>query len=190
MARSLRDALTAAGMELPREEKPAEPDAPNPDSPSLFGVEAIEPGVIVLRLDPIALLEDDRVTYTQDPPVTRIGPFVCVSVEDDGEQTTWSGLTRKHRLHRMEIEPGWRIGGGDRWRTERQFLTDGASLWHGPKDAFAAASWRETFNDLESRARLTEVGLDAVRRKIDAAWRRRQPASNAHSQSPKRKDRA
>jgi len=175
-------------MELPPEENPAGSDAPDPDSPNAFGVDAIEPGVVVLHLDPIILLEDNRVTYTQDPPVTRIGPFVCVSVEDDGE-TTWAGLTRKYRLHRMEIEASWRVGGGERWHTEEQYLTDGASLWHGPKDAFAAASWRETFNDLESRARLTGLGLDAVRKKIDAAWRRRQPAGNAHSQKPKRKDR-
>jgi hypothetical protein len=169
MASSIADALADAGLTA----TPTPPKAAVAVSSdtSQIGVDQIAPGIVVLDLDPIILLEDKRVRYT-GTPVKRSGPFLCVDVDDDGV-TTWAGLTRKYRLERMEIEAGWRAGGGSRWRQQRQFLTDGANLWRGPKDAFAAASWRETFNDVDDLPRLTAVGLAAVRRKIDAAAERR-----------------
>jgi hypothetical protein len=180
MARSLQGALVAAGLAAAGEGE-GDFDAPIMVSADVaaIGAEQIRPGLVLLDLDPAVLLDDRRVTYTGRPAL-RSGPFVCVLVEDGGERTTWTGLTRRHRIERLQIDPSWRIGGGERWRTARQYVTDGANLWYGPKDAFAAAAWRETFSDPAELPRLTVIGLEAVRRKCVAASGRRLPPINGH----------
>lgn len=147
-----------------------------------IGIEEIAPGIVV-RLDPPILLKDERVCHTQDPPVTRPGPFVCVEV--DGEMTTWAGLTTTDKtsvrpthsaskpVGRLALKPEWRSGGPRRWRLSDQFLADGASLWRGPKETFAAASWQEIKLRTPNRARLSEEGLDAVRIEIELQRHRR-----------------
>jgi hypothetical protein len=141
-----------------------------------IGVSEIKPGIVV-RLDPAVLLEDDRVCHTQDPPVTRPGPFICVEV--DGEMTTWAGVTTTDKksirpsraagkpVGRLALKQEWRSGGTKRWRLADQFLADGASLWRGPKDVFAASSWQEIKVRTPNRAFLAEEGLDAVRIEIE-----------------------
>jgi hypothetical protein len=134
-------------------------------------VEEIEPG-LVARLDPAVLIEDGRVCNTQDPPVSREGLFVCVAIE--GDQSTWAGLTTGGRRERLELKPEWRSGAYKRWRFAPQFLADGASVWCGPNEAFAAASWQEvSASGGRNRARLSEQGLAAVRREIEAQRHRR-----------------
>jgi hypothetical protein len=158
MAQTPREAFAAAGF--------AAPSKPE-DTVECVAVEEIEPAVIVATLDPVTLREDSRVVYTQDPPVTRFGPFVCVAAE--GNETIWAGLTFKRRPERLELLDEWRLAGSRRWRSRPQFLTDGASLWLGPKEAFSVASWREVVYEA-GRPRLSADGLAAVRRKILAAW--------------------
>jgi len=137
-----------------------------------IGVDEIEPGIVV-RLDPAVLLKDGRACHTQDPPVSRAGPFVCVATE--GDISTWAGLTTTElRKDRLPLKPEWRSGGTKRWRFAAQFLTDGSSLWRGPNEVFAAASWEETAaSGGRNRARLSEEGLDAVRIEIELQRHRR-----------------
>jgi hypothetical protein len=134
-------------------------------------VDEIEPGIVV-RLDPAILIEDGRVCHTQDPPVSRAGPFICVAIE--GEISTWAGVTTTElRKDRLALRPEWRSGGTKRWRFAAQFLADGASVWRGPKEAFAAASWQEIKTRSRNRACLSEEGLDAVRTEIELQRHRR-----------------
>jgi hypothetical protein len=147
-----------------------------------IGIEEVAPGIVV-RLDPTILLEDERVCHTQDPPVNRPGPFVCVGVE--GEMTTWAGLTTTDKtsirpthsarkpVGRLALKPEWRSGGPRRWRLADQFLADGASLWRGPREAFVAASWQEVKLRTPNRSHLSEEGLDAVRIEIELQRHRR-----------------
>jgi hypothetical protein len=136
-----------------------------------IGVDEIEPG-IVARLDPETLVGDNRACNTQDPPVSRAGLFVCV--ETDGDLSTWAGLTTGARQERLAIKPAWRSGGYKRWRFAPQFLADGASVWRGPNEAFTAASWQEvSASGGRNRARLSEEGLAAVRKEIEAQRHRR-----------------
>lgn len=156
----------SAGGHPPAEKRPTAP----------IDIDEIAPGIVV-RLDPPILLEDERVCHTQDPPVNRPGPFLCVEV--DGEMTTWAGLTTTDKtsvrpthsarkpVGRLALKQEWRAGGPRRWRLADQFLADGASLWLGPKEAFVAASWQEVKLRTPNRARLTEEGLDAVRIEIE-----------------------
>jgi hypothetical protein len=131
----------------------------------------IEPGIVV-RLDPAILIEDGRVCHTQNPPLTRPGPFVCVAVE--GDLTTWTSVTETPlRRDRLPLQREWRSGGTKPWRLAAQFLADGAALWRGPKEAFVAASWQEIKTRSRSRAYLSEEGLDAVRAEIEAQRHRR-----------------
>ena len=157
----------AAGLDV----SPAAPKAQTKDAPDPvgFGVDAIMPGIVVLDLDPILLLADKRVTYTENPPCRRSGPFACVEVADDIDETTWAGLTFAHRPERLLLRPEWRLGGTERWRTKDQYLTDGASLWRGPREAFADAAWREVHNSGDEIPRLSEDGLLAVRSKVEQA---------------------
>lgn len=134
----------------------------------MVGVDEIEPGVVFLMLDPVELRKDNRVTYTQDPPVTRCGPFLCVA--SAGELSLWAPLTFKYRQERLQLEPAWLKDGSRRWRSRPQFLSDGASLWLGPKDAFSAASRLEVIYE-DGRPHITPTGLAAVHRKIEAALR-------------------
>lgn len=169
----MRDALAAAGLaELGDAERASDADTGSVVVGVVaVGAEQITAGLVVLDLDPTILLEDRRVTY-RGRPALRSGPFVCVWAEADGE-TTWTGLTRKERDERLPIEPAWRLGGGESWQMRRQFLTDGANLWHGPRDAFANAAWRETFSDPDELPRLSAEGLAAVRAKCEQErWRR------------------
>lgn len=136
-----------------------------------IGADEVEPGIVV-RLDPAILIADSRVCHTQDPPVTRAGPFVCVATE--GEITTWAGLTTTEmRRDRLALKPEWRSGGTRRWRFAAQFLADGASIWLGPKEAFVAASWQELKTRDRNRARLSAEGLDAVAIEIELQRHRR-----------------
>jgi len=164
----MKEALSAAGLKLrPVPQSEAEPVGAS--DPVGFGVDAITPGIVVLDLDPILLLNDKRVTYTQNPPCRRSGPFVCVEVADDRDETTWAGLTFAYRPERLLLRPEWRLGGTERWRTKDQYLTDGASLWRGPREAFADAAWREVHNSGDEIPRLSEAGLFSVRLKIERA---------------------
>jgi hypothetical protein len=136
-----------------------------------IGVDEIEPG-LVARLDPAVLIDDDQVCNTQNPPVSRAGLFVCVATDCD--LSTWAGLTTRGRRERLAIKPEWRSGGYKRWRFAPQFLADGASVWRGPTETFAAASWQEvSASGGRNRARLSEEGLDAVRKEIEAQRSRR-----------------
>ena len=151
-------------------------------------IEEIKAGIVV-RLDPDVLLEDPRVCHTQDPPVARPGPFLCVEVDDD--MTTWAGLTttdikgiRPSRaagkpVGRLALKQEWRSGGPRRWRLADQFLADGASLWRGPKESFVAASWQEVKVRSPNRAFLSEEGLDAVRIEIELQRHRRHRSCEA-----------
>ena len=130
-----------------------------------IGVDEIEPGIVV-RLDPAILLGDSRACHTQDPPVSRPGPFVCVEIA--GDISTWAGLTTTDKksirpsraagapVGRLALKQEWRSGGTRRWRFAAQFLADGASVWRGPKEAFVAASWQEVKPRSPNRARLSE----------------------------------
>jgi hypothetical protein len=147
-----------------------------------IGVDEVEPGVVV-RLDPAILLEDSRVCHTQDPPVSRPGPFVCV--ETEGDTSTWAGLTTTDKksirpsraagapVGRLALKQEWRSGGARRWRFADQLLADGASVWRGPNEVFVAASWQEVKVRSPNRARLSEEGLDAVRIEIELQRHRR-----------------
>ena len=181
MPASLRDALAAAGLAVEAEGEGGEaasPAAPVVGDESGIGVDQIGVGIVVLDLDPILLLEDARVTYTQPNPARRSGPFLCVGVEPSGF-CTWTGITRAARWERLEIRPWWREGGGVRWQeSPRQFLTDAGALWRGPKEAFAAASWRETFNDPDNLPRLNEHGVAEVLKRMATESHRRIAAHN------------
>lgn len=123
-------------------------------------------------LDPAVLITSTHVINTQDPPVTRPGLFVCV--ESDGRVSTWAGMTTAKRRERLELKAEWRLGGRQQWRLGEQFLTDGASLWHGDNRAFVAASWQEvSYAISRNRARLSEEGLAAVRKEVEAQRPRR-----------------
>lgn len=178
------------GTPKPKASPPSEQETRKPKTSASAGkrptacidVDEIEPGIVV-RLDPAILVADSRVCHTQDPPVLRAGPFVCIAIE--GETTTWAGFTTTDKksirpssaasapVGRLAIKPEWRSGGTKRWRFAAQFLADGASLWRGPKDVFAAASWQEIKTRSRSRARLSEEGLEAVRIEIELQRHRR-----------------
>jgi hypothetical protein len=204
VARSLKEALSKAGIAPPPRQQDAadeavpsappsesagretpkvggEPtaekqaSAPIPKAPTphrgRIDIDEIEPGIVV-RLDPDVLIKSSHVINTQDPPVDRAGLFVCV--ESDGKVSTWAGMTTARRRERLELKPQWRRGGRQQWRRGEQFLSDGASLWHGDNRAFAAASWQEiSYAISRNRARLSEEGLAAVRREVEAQRHRR-----------------
>ena len=150
-----------------------------PIAPRTIGVDEIEPGIVVW-LEPAILLEDSRVCHTQDPPVLRRGPFVCVATE--GDRATWAGLTATDLegvrpskaagspVGRLAIKPEWRSGGWRRWRSDPQFLTDGSSLWRGPREAFVKASGPG------KPGRLSPDGLHSVRTEIELQRHRRHRA--------------
>lgn len=166
MAGSMGDAFALAGA-------PPQADDPVGRSPEgvqeevrQLGEEVIRPGLVVLEFDPVDFLAEHGVTYTGNP-ATRFGPFVCIGVS--GSHATWVGLTSRWRLERLEIPVAWRLGGPERWRMGRQYLTDGATRYQGPIAAGAAASWRSVFGDVEDLPRLSPVGLEAVCRKVAAS---------------------
>lgn len=157
----------------PTAEKKASAPIPKATPPHRGRIESgeIEPGIVV-RLDPAVLTTNTHVINTQDPPVTRAGLFVCV--ESDGRVSTWAGMTTSKRRERLELKPEWRLGGRQQWRQGEQFLTDGASLWHGDNRAFVAASWQEvSYAISRNRARLSEEGLAAVRKEVETQRPRR-----------------
>jgi hypothetical protein len=129
----------------------------------------ISPGLVVF-IDPRVLGEDERVCHTQDPPVTRSGPFLCIAHADDS--STWTPLTTEGRRERLELKRAWRSGGHPQWLAAAQFLNDGANLWHGPDTAFILASRQEATEE-KGRARLSEEGLTAVLKEIEAQRSRR-----------------
>jgi hypothetical protein len=171
MPARLSEAFAKVGFESPTdtsiEERPA-PGAVEQIAPGL-----IRPGLVILDLDPVLLLGEPAVICTANP-ATRPGPFVCVGLA--GTASIWAGITTKYRLERLELLSEWRLGGREAWRTRRQFLTDGATLYKGPNVAFAAASWREVFSDPEELPRLTPAGMEAVARRLDAARGRKRKA--------------
>src|SRR6476620_3693900 len=101
MANSIKDAFAEVGIDTGSPTNPDASDqaaavAPTPGTAQPIGIGQITPGLVVLDLDPTALLEDKRVSYTGRPAL-RSGPFVCVWM--DGElETIWTGLPRKHRI--------------------------------------------------------------------------------------------
>jgi hypothetical protein len=134
-----------------------------------IGRDEIEPGLVAF-LDPRVLAAQAVVSHTQDPPVVRPGPFVCVSV--DGDRSEWSPVTTEYRPERLVIQRRWRSGGHPQWLRDRQYLNDGANLWRGPHEAFLAASRAEVTTALD-RAFLSTEGLAAVQAEIEAQRRRR-----------------
>jgi hypothetical protein len=171
MAGTIQQAFEAVGVEAPSDllqrTLPAGSDPPaSLPADAGLGADEIQPGIAVLKLDPLLLLRDKRVQCTQDAPGTRIGPFVCVEVSPDSSQTTWASLTSNQRLERLVIEESWRLGGNYKWRRGQLLLTDAATLWRGPRDAFATASWRDGINTSVERPRLTPEGIVAIRQRI------------------------
>jgi hypothetical protein len=129
----------------------------------------IEPGIVAF-LGPTVLSADPALCHTQDPPVTRAGPFLCVAAQDG--TSSWSPVTTEWRRERLELRAEWRSGGHPQWLKADQYLNDGANLWQGPDEVFVAASYQES-TGAEDRARLSAEGLAAVEREIDVqAWRR------------------
>jgi hypothetical protein len=200
MASNLKEALAKAGL-ASKEEKRDSADAPGwtfqrdptEEGPALhegrigrlvlcpITAEEVKPA-LAAWLDPAVLIADKRSVNTADPPVRRQGLFVCVAI--DGAASTWAGLTTTHKPElvravsgecgRFLIEPEWRSGGFKRWKDIPHYLTDGASLWHGPTEVFVAASWRErSASGGRNRARITGIGLAAIRDEIEANRRRR-----------------
>jgi hypothetical protein len=131
--------------------------------------EEIEPGLVAF-LDPRVLAAEADVFHTQDPPVIRPGPFVCVSVERD--RSEWSPVTTEYRPERLAFPREWRSGGHPQWLRDEQYLNDGANLWRGPHEAFVIASHEES-TTVSSRARLSTEGLAAVKAEIEAQRQRR-----------------
>jgi hypothetical protein len=173
---NLKDALAEAGLVQSVEVEAAEP-ADEPDALMQICSDQFTVGMVVLDLDPIMLLEDKRVTFTRPNPPTRSGPFLCVGVERSG-YCSWTGITTSFRWERLELRTWWRLGGGARWRDSNNYLTDAGSVWRGPAEAFAAASWRETFTDPEDLPRLTEHGLSEVHKRMATERGRREAPQN------------
>lgn len=177
MTHSLKVALSDAGFAPPLEAPPASHSVALSPPPAIgirracIEVDEIAAGIVV-RLDPITLTADPRVINTQVPPAGRSGPFVCVAADAE-ELTVWAGLTTGKRRERLPIKPEWRSGGYRRWRQTPQFLTDGASLWCGPRHAFVVASYQERATRSQNRARISAAGLAAIRREIGAQGHRR-----------------
>jgi hypothetical protein len=128
----------------------------------------IQPGIVVF-LDPLFLRADPRVRNTQDPPIARAGPFLCVT-ERNGI-SCWSPITTEPRRERVNLQARWRSGGHPQWLSAPQYLNDGANLWEGPNDVFVAASHKE-LTDTTNRAHLSHEGLSAVKEEIQAQIRR------------------
>jgi len=198
LARSLKEALSKAGIAPPpgKQEEPATPSVPQDKETrdaeaepaaekqasapipkagaphrGQIDIDEIEPGIVV-QLEPAILVKSTHVINTQDPPADRAGLFVCV--ESDGKVSTWAGMTTGRRRERLELKPEWRRGGREQWRRGEQFLTDGASLWHGDNRAFVAASGQEiSYSISRNRARLSEDGLAAVRKEVEVQRHRR-----------------
>jgi len=131
--------------------------------------EEIEIGIVAF-LEPKILQQDRRVCHTQDPPVTRFGPFLCIAVE--GESSSWSPVTTTPNPARLELSEKWRKGGQPQWLKEDQYLNDGANLWKGPNESFVAASFKER-TDPTDRARLSPEGLRVVEQELEAQKGRR-----------------
>src|SRR4051794_14451625 len=93
----------------------------------------IEPGLVVF-LDQAMLASDARVIHTQDLPTFSSRTFVCLSV--DTEIAEWVPFTTEFRRERLPIRLDWRSGGHPQWLRDDQFLTDGANVWRGPREAF------------------------------------------------------
>ena len=134
-----------------------------------IGRNEIKPGLVAF-LDPRVLAAQDGVSHTQDPPVARPGPFVCISV--GSESSEWTPVTTEYRPKRLVLRREWRVGGHPQWLRDQQYLNDGANLWRGPHDAFTAASSAEATMPL-NRARLSTEGLAAVQAEIEAQRHRR-----------------
>ena len=145
-----------------------------------IGTHEIQPGLVVF-MDTAALSADDRVGSAQNQPVFRSGPFLCVAVE--GEESTWTCVTTEERAQRLPLDREWRSGGHPQWLRADQYLNDGANVWHGPTDAFVAASHREATTD-RTRALLSPEGVAAVLAEIEAQVHRRdRPCGDAMAQA-------
>ena len=129
----------------------------------------IEPGLVVF-MDPAVFAADGRVSHTKDPPTSRRGPFVCVSV--DHEISEWMPITTEERLERLAIGREWCSGGHPQWLRDAQYLNDGANVWRGPSEAFVDAS-RHELTSRSNRARVSEVGLAAIHEEAEAQSHRR-----------------
>jgi hypothetical protein len=160
----MKEALSAVGL-VPDEEvdaavTPGLP-APPPLAPDAgIAVADIEPGIAILRFDPLLLAADPRVKRTYYGVGSGFMPFLCLEV--DGAESTWTALTRTGNRRRLPLDPEWRIGGNYPWRNGQLFLTTGACLWRGPNAAFSSAGWRDALNNCAEPPRLTRRGLDAV----------------------------
>jgi hypothetical protein len=134
-----------------------------------IGPDEIEPSLVVF-MDPAAFVADGRVSHTQDPPISRPGPFVCVSV--DGEVSEWMPITTEERSERLAIRREWCSGGHPQWLRVAQYLNDGANVWRGPHEAFIEASRKELTDPLNG-ARVSVDGLAAIHEEAEAQRHRR-----------------
>jgi len=136
----------------------------------------IVPGTVALRMDPLLLLNDDRVGAPQGRDRMGIGPFMCLEVSGDGSKTSWAALTHNAR-------PGLTGHRADMARRRQHLVAAEEALSPGHQEAlggtkggFVAAAWREAFSDRE-RARLTSDGLNAVQARVTGNSRSRPPES-------------
>lgn len=169
MAGSMQDAFAASGVEAPAPVPGHDGEVGDREASAgvrQLGGEVIRPGLVVLEFDPVDFLSQPDVVHTGNP-ATRLGPFVCIGVS--GSHATWAGLTSRWRIERLEIPVSWRLGGPERWRMGRQYLTDGATRYQGPIAAGAAASWRTVFGSPQDLPRLSDDGLEAVILKVRAS---------------------
>ena len=129
----------------------------------------IEPGLVAF-MDPAVFAADGRVSHTKDPPTSRRGPFVCVSV--DHEISEWMPITTEARQERLAIRREWRTGGHPQWLGDSQYLNDGANVWRGPLDAFVEAS-RQDLTERANRAWVSIDGLAEIHAEAEAQRHRR-----------------
>ena len=116
----------------------------------------VAPG-LVAWLDQAMLTDDARVTETARQSSTDIRPFVCFAAE--GASSSWAPLTSQFRRERLEIQVPWRSGGLlPAWRSEPQYLVDGATVYIGANEAFLDASHGEQ----STRTNRAQVSADAV----------------------------
>jgi hypothetical protein len=122
----------------------------------------IEAGIAALAFDPVLLARSSTVTLTREAKDwNRVGILLCVDATP--RESVWTMLTRSGPSDSLMLDTDWRTGGNWDWRNKRLFVADAAALARGPKETFALASWREGNQAITDKARLSKVGLAAVR---------------------------
>jgi hypothetical protein len=81
--------------------------------------------------------------------------------------STWAPLTQADKKNvRLEIDPGWRTGGTDKWKNEKQYLNDGATIYVGPDESFVAAAVNEIPITICDRGGVSPDGIAEIRKEI------------------------